>query len=208
MTSRCSRAMSISTTPCRRKAWRPWYGVRAWRRRLQARAARPPSARRPAPPTPPGRRMAAGEGRAMPITFLATLCPEAESVVAPLRARHDPSARRGLGAHVSLLYPFRPSATDALDRLQPVAAGQAGFDFMLDRIERFAAGHPQHPPFVPHVSVALGLRGARADAVEQQLRARLDAHGPILCRCRELVLLEREHGPWAIRRRFPLAPPI
>lgn len=173
----------------------------------------------------------------MPITFLATLCPEAESVVAPLRARHDPSARRGLGAHVSLLYPFRPSATDALDRLQPVAAGQAGFDFMLDRIERFAAGviflspspqapfealvghlqaafpdfaggHPQHPRFVPHVSVARGLRGARADAVEQQLRARLDAHGPILCRCRELVLLEREHGPWAIRRRFPLAPPI
>jgi len=48
-------------------------------------------------------------------TMIAALVPDAEPVVGPLRERLDPTARHGLGAHLTLVYPFTepPRVTDA-----------------------------------------------------------------------------------------------
>ena len=48
-------------------------------------------------------------------TMIAALVPDAEPLVGHLRARLDPTARRGLGAHLTLVYPFVEPAriTDA-----------------------------------------------------------------------------------------------
>jgi 2'-5' RNA ligase len=165
------------------------------------------------------------------IQFLATLCPEADPLIGALRDRYDPSARRGLGAHITLLYPFQPSRPDAFEHLTTVAASLPRFAYNLDRVERFrgviylapspiepfqhlvdrlqaafpdfAQGHPQHPAFVPHVSVS--RRGRRhRDAILVQLDNVL-AEGPIHCHCHELVVLQRNEGPWCQIHHAPLS---
>src|SRR5689334_13255282 len=76
----------------------------------------------------------------MPRTLLALLVPEAEPLVGDLRARMDPSARRGLGAHITLVYPFidSPSVTpEVLDRLRGVTARHAAFSFRLADVGTF-----------------------------------------------------------------------
>jgi 2'-5' RNA ligase len=40
---------------------------------------------------------------------LVVLVPEAEALVKPFRDRYDPSASAGMPAHITLLYPFKPS---------------------------------------------------------------------------------------------------
>lgn len=165
----------------------------------------------------------------MPMTFLALMAPEADPVVGPLRHRHDPSSRRGLGAHLTLLYPFRPSNPEDL---AGVSACVPRFHYTLDRVERFpstiflgpnpqdpfqrlfqvlteafpdfAQGHPQHPGFKPHASVARFVRGTRAQALVQELETRLQESGPIRCEARELVVLHRDQGPWDVIRRCSL----
>ena len=125
----------------------------------------------------------------MAMTFLALLAPEADPIVGHLRHKHDPSSRRGLGAHLTLMYPFKPSN---VHELAEVAARWPRFTYTLYRVERmrstiylgpspldpfqrlwdrlteafpdFAQGHPQHPRFVPHASVARFVRGSRAQA--------------------------------------------
>ena len=41
-------------------------------------------------------------------TAIVVLVPEAEAMVGPFRARHDPSATAGMPAHITVLYPFVP----------------------------------------------------------------------------------------------------
>lgn len=41
---------------------------------------------------------------------LVVMVPEAERLVGKLREQHDPSALEGVGAHVTVLYPFLPAA--------------------------------------------------------------------------------------------------
>lgn len=161
----------------------------------------------------------------MPMTFLALLAPEADPVVGHLRHKHDPSSRRGLGAHHTLLYPFRPSNPEDL---AAVAASVPRFTYTLDRVERFpstiflgpspldpfqrlwarlteafpdfAQGHPQHPRFVPHASVARFVRGHRAESIVEELETVLQERGPIQCHARELVVVHRDQGPWELIR--------
>lgn len=165
----------------------------------------------------------------MAVTFLALPAPEADPTVGPFRHKHDPSSRRGLGAHITLLYPFLPINSRELDA---VAASVPRFHYTLDRIERFpstiflgptplepfqrlfeilvkafpdfAQGHPQHPRFVPHTSVARFVRGNRALAIVQELEIALQESGPIQCHARELVVLRRDEGPWEVTRRCAL----
>jgi hypothetical protein len=66
--------------------------------------------------------------------------PEAEPVLGALRRRHDPSARQGVPAHVTVLFPFVPVARidDALiGRLAALFGSMPQFDYRFDRIERF-----------------------------------------------------------------------
>lgn len=61
-------------------------------------------------------------------TLLALLVPDAEPLVGDLRMRLDPAARLGLGAHVTLLYPFHD--TNDIDPL------------CLARLDTLVASHP------------------------------------------------------------------
>ena len=66
--------------------------------------------------------------------------PAAEAAVGPHRARLDPSARDGVPAHITVLYPFLPPAEigpDVLAELSRLFAGVPRFSFTLDRVRWF-----------------------------------------------------------------------
>jgi 2'-5' RNA ligase len=65
-----------------------------------------------------------------PRTALVALVPEAEQLVQAHRDRHDPTAKTGMPAHVTVLYPWLP--VDALD-----AASLADLDQVLGRVSAF-----------------------------------------------------------------------
>jgi 2'-5' RNA ligase len=160
------------------------------------------------------------------------LVPEAEACVAQLRERFDPAARRGLGAHVTILYPFAPPGIvteDMLRQLAGLAGAIAPFRFALTHVARFpgtvylapepasrfvrlheacAAAFPgdgaaARQPYVPHLSVARHGQG-EDHGVEAELSAMLKTQGPIECRCRELVLMENGSGLWRAICTFTL----
>jgi hypothetical protein len=71
---------------------------------------------------------------------LVALVPEAESLVRQFRDRHDPSAARGVPAHITLLYPFKPPAEIDHAVLRQLCAGFASFApivFALKSVQRF-----------------------------------------------------------------------
>lgn len=80
----------------------------------------------------------------MPRSALILLVPEADQVVGRLRLDHDPVARAGLGAHVTLLFPFAPAARlnrDVMAQLEKQFSSTPGvagaIELRFDRIARF-----------------------------------------------------------------------
>jgi 2'-5' RNA ligase len=71
---------------------------------------------------------------------LVVLVPEAEPLVAEFRDQFDVSAKAGLGAHITVLFPFRladdVSSTD-LSVLRALFASASRFTFTLAGIDRF-----------------------------------------------------------------------
>jgi 2'-5' RNA ligase len=156
-------------------------------------------------------------------TALIIAVPEAEPAVASLRLQHDPSARVGAPAHITIHFPFAaPDAVDE-DAVAGLLGQRAGFAFELVSVEYFddgvtylaprpaapfrelieasAARWPEYPPYdgafeeiVPHLTVGL-----------TRLELRLDL--PIACVARAVTLLEEgDDGRWGVRRRFDLQP--
>ena len=144
--------------------------------------------------------------------------------MAQLRERFDPAARRGLGAHITILYPFAAPAAVTEDKLRALAAvvgAMAPFRFALTHVARFtgtvylapkpasrfvrlheacAAAFPGdgaavRQSYVPHLSVARHRQG-EVYGVEAELSATLQTNGRIECLCRELVLMENGSGLW------------
>jgi len=75
-----------------------------------------------------------------PRTAVCALVPEAEAIVGPWRAKHDPSAAAGVPAHVTLLFPFAPLAAIAGDleaRLANAIAGHAPFAARFSSLRRW-----------------------------------------------------------------------
>ncbi len=139
-----------------------------------------------------------------------------------VRLTRDPSAARGVPAHITILFPFQPPAEVDEDALRDLFARFTAFDFVLDRVERFEDGHvwlrpdpawrfadltaavwqrwPGHPPYggafdevIPHLTVS-------------ETPLDLDVALPIACRLREILLIEEDEssGLWSTRSRFPL----
>ena len=148
--------------------------------------------------------------------------PEAEAAVGALRLAHDPAAALGVPAHVTIVAPFAPPDLVDENGLAGLVSVFPAFDFTLDRVERFDDGavwlHPEpswrfadliaavverwpdYPPYegafdevIPHLTVSM-------TPIE------LDLPLPIVCRAREVVLVEEdEHGGrWTTRSRFTL----
>lgn len=177
--------------------------------------------------------MSQGPAAATATAFVVAV-PEAEARVASLRARFDPSAALGVPAHITVLHPFMPPAMvtpEVLERAATALRGLRTFDFVLAQVARFPdvlylAPQPaapfvaltealvrafaQYPPFggahdsiVPHLTVAQGDELVLQQA-EAELRAALQAHGPVTAPCRELCLMHNAGGPWVQWQRLAL----
>jgi 2'-5' RNA ligase len=63
--------------------------------------------------------------------------PEAEGLVGAWRALHDPRARTGVPAHITLVVPWLPPDKideESLGELDALLAGRPAFDYLLDKV--------------------------------------------------------------------------
>ena len=160
--------------------------------------------------------------------------PEAEPLVGPLRLRYDGSARLGVPAHITVLYPFCSiqAAVGQTEALRDVCQSIERFTFAFTEVRHFSATaylHPDkseafvritetfaqrwpdckpyggaHNNIVPHLTVADRVDSQTLSAVEELLRRQL----PLKCVAAEIWLLTSDHsGVWTRRRVFPLRAP-
>jgi GNAT superfamily N-acetyltransferase len=162
--------------------------------------------------------------------------PEAEPWVGALRQRFDPSAKQGVPAHITVLYPFMAPelvSEQVLADVRRALRGMSAFGFHLGRVGRFpattylapepaapfialtrrlAAQFPAYPPYGgEHEGVVPHLTAAHGDAegasiAEAELAAALASGARIESFCSELTLLENATGVWREMHTFPLQP--
>jgi 2'-5' RNA ligase len=153
-------------------------------------------------------------------TALIVPVPEAEPAVARLRLEHDPMARLGVPAHITVHFPFAPPERIDEAAVGALVAAHAAFAYELASVEYFdddvtylapspaapfselieasSARWPEYPRYdgafadvVPHLTVGLA-------------RLHLEVALPIACIAREVVLLEEgDDARWSTRRHFP-----
>jgi 2'-5' RNA ligase len=162
---------------------------------------------------------------------IVVLVPEAEPLIGAHRARHTAEGAHGMGAHVTLLYPFTDDER-ALAEAAEVVRAFPSFDFALASATRFpenprvlclrpdpdapflaltaalVRAFPEHPPYggkyaavIPHATVAIA-DDAVLDAIERELPSSL----PIAARATEAAVMEREdeNADWRVRATIPL----
>ena len=162
--------------------------------------------------------------------------PEAEALVGGLRERFDPSARQGVPAHITVLYPFMSPellSEQVLAGVRQALLPMQPFEFQLPKIGRFSATtyltpHPvapfvgltrrlveRFPEYLPyggeHAGVVPHLTVAHgspeeAAIAEAELSAAIAARSVIYSTCREVVLLENSGGLWREIHAFSLSP--
>jgi 2'-5' RNA ligase len=172
----------------------------------------------------------------LPETALICRVPEAEPFIGRYRQRFDPSARRNVPAHVTILYPFVPQAeldAQVLATLRDIAASVPAFEYRLREIRRFPVAlylapdpdesfaaltarvyraFPDFPPFDGKFdTVVPHVTVAHADEpqlceIDVELRIALPAAG-VAARCNEMVLIENSTGRWEPLRTFALGTP-
>jgi 2'-5' RNA ligase len=168
-----------------------------------------------------------------PQTVLLIPFPAADEIVGALRREHDPSARDGMPAHVTLLTPFVPLAAwtaTHLARLSRAVEGVAPFEAHFRRTGRFgtttlflvpepaelflrlaravASAFPEHPPYGGAYTEVLPhltlAHGAPADTLVA-LEAATDGRVDIRARADAVSLFARNvAGCWVEGPRVPL----
>ena len=164
-------------------------------------------------------------------TALVVLVPEAEPLVASHRLRHDPSAARGVPAHVTILYPFRSELDEGADNdITDLADGVIAFDVEFAAVSQFPGGvvylapspsepflrliaaamrmFPDCPPYsgtisdpIPHLTVADGVDALTAATLDRALRPGL----PVTARIERLTLIgENAAGRWNVLHHWSL----
>lgn len=156
------------------------------------------------------------------------LVPDAEPIVGELRREHDPAMIAGIGAHITLLFPFVPAP-----QIDDVLLARITFDcgplaLTFDRVERFPglaylaladarpviavmrelqAAWPAYPLYegkfpeaVPHLTVAYGEDDV-LDRVSAELALELPLTTTIVCAS---LMIEDESSHWTERARFAL----
>lgn len=172
----------------------------------------------------------------MPDTALICRVPEAETYIARYRDRYDPSARRNVPAHVTVLYPFMaPERVDraVLQQLADIATAVPRFSYRMQALKRFpvalylapdpdtgfsalTAGifrvFPDYPPFGGKFdTVVPHVTIAHGDEpllceIEVELRIAMPGAG-IRAHCNELLLIENSSGRWETMQSFALGTP-
>jgi 2'-5' RNA ligase len=160
--------------------------------------------------------------------------PEAERYVGALRDRFDPTAKLGVPAHITLLYPFMSPeqiTKTVLNRVRLALSSAVGFRFCLVKTGRFAgalylAPEPaapfialtekliqQFPDYLPyggrHESIVPHLTVAQAgepehSVAEMELARILPIPTGIQASCKEVVLIENSSGRWERMHSFSL----
>jgi 2'-5' RNA ligase superfamily len=109
-------------------------------------------------------------------TMIAALVPDAEELVGPFRDRLDPTARHGLGAHLTLVYPFlEPGEVTevAVATLREAVAPVAPFRCRFSALRWFGSGvlWLAPDPVAPFREIAERVRRAVPDlpAPEREL---------------------------------------
>ncbi|MEA2687677.1 MAG: hypothetical protein QOD51_284 [Candidatus Eremiobacteraeota bacterium] len=156
--------------------------------------------------------------------------PDTETLVGNIRREHDPSARRGVPAHITLIVPFfaAPVPPDVIVELTAMFAAAPSFELefrsvgqfettlfltpapagpIIALIEELVRRWPEHPPYggiydtiVPHLTVVDDQDGALCEDVTSQLMP----HLPITTRICEAWLIESdEEGFWRRRAMLP-----
>ena len=161
--------------------------------------------------------------------------PEAEAMVGSLRERFDSSARLGVPAHVTVLFPFMSPeniTASVVQRIASVLREAQRFEFSLAKVARFPATaylepepaatfialteslareFPQFPPFggeFPTIIPHLTVAHGsitEAEFAAAELASSLALNGPIASACSSLVLMENSSGTWRQMHVFPLA---
>ena len=172
------------------------------------------------------RSAASKEGR----TGLVIPVPAADPLLASVAARYPGTVREGVGAHVSLLYPFVPVPEldeDVTDTLSELFAGQPwipvtfrqcrrsqGFVYLRpdpgDELEALTNrarrrwpgvdGERAHNDIGPHLTVAMGATEEAAATIEREVTAAL----PVSAQLREVWLVAFD-GKWGLHSRFQLS---
>ena len=167
---------------------------------------------------------------------LVVFVPEAEVLVGSLRMQRDESARLGVPAHVTVLFPFmEPSLVTpaVIQKCAAVLGSHCAFTFVLGAVGRFpataylepqpsgpfialtsvmASAFPEFPPFRGEFpSIVPHLTVAHGNAVEAEsvatgLAGILHVSGPVHSVCASVVLMENSSGRWRPMHVFPLAP--
>jgi 2'-5' RNA ligase superfamily len=148
---------------------------------------------------------------------------EAESLFGDLRQLHDPQARYGVPAHITLLYPFaHPSkVAETVGPLRRLFGLVPAFEFSLVAVRRFpvtaylhpepsatfvrlaeilVSEWPEFPPYggsfstvIPHLAIADQATPDTLDQVDASVSPQL----PIRCRATEAWLMcSDEQGRW------------
>ncbi len=159
--------------------------------------------------------------------------PEAEEVVGHWRLVHDPLARSGVPAHVTLVVPWVPPEQikqEHLEELEALLAGEPAFDYELDRVCWFGqrvlwlaptpaapfihltellAGHFETPPWQGEFAevvphVTIGHAIAGEEGSLAEIEAQMTARLPVACRANEVDVMCGDGSQWSVRHRVSL----
>jgi len=157
--------------------------------------------------------------------------PAAEPAVAMWRNRHDPAARAGIPAHVTILIPFLPPHTITAgeeERLAHLFASFKAFRFHLRDVRRFPgalylapepadrfvqltsavwSAWPMCPPYggrFADIVPHLTVADHVGDDVLDTVERAIAAAVPIEAYASELSLMVQQQGRWRVRRTFAL----
>ncbi|MDQ1403457.1 MAG: hypothetical protein QOG03_1773 [Actinomycetota bacterium] len=155
--------------------------------------------------------------------------PEVDGIIGHHRLRHDPSARNGVPAHVTLLYPFvSPAAIDdgVLTKVTDVVRDFRRFDVRFERVGRFGEvvylapepgdpfaemtaalvrAFPKYPPYRGRFTKVIPHLTVAEHSSPPDLGDALAAELPVAAACREVWLMtEADSGQWSTRERWTL----
>ena len=159
--------------------------------------------------------------------------PEAEHLVGDWRAVHDPRARTGVPAHITLVVPWLPPGAineEHLGQLDAILAGHEAFDYLLDQVKWFGervlwlaptpsspfkdltaslASHFDTPPWqgeFPEVvpHLTVGLAGYSLGSTLAEAADDLAAKLPLRCRASEVVVMCGDGASWKVIHRVGL----
>lgn len=160
--------------------------------------------------------------------------PEAESVVGAWRAAHDPSARNGVPAHITLVVPWIPPEQikqEHLEELEDLVLHRGAFEYELDRVCWFGqrvlwlapspaqpfkhlthelAEHFDTPPWQGEFSevvphLTVGLASPTQAPALAAVAEELSRKLPIPCQAREVDVMCGDGSEWQVRHRVALA---